>query len=1039
MQKKSIQPDWQNIKILHRNRELPHSSMIPFQDVKGAVSGDKRRSDKYLSLNGLWRFLYLEAPEEAPQNFFNEEFDDSRWHKLPVPSNWQFYGFDIPQYSNVVYPIPMDPPFVPNKNPVGLYRLNFKISEEWKKLRHFICFEGVNCAFHLWVNGKEVGFSKGSHMPADFDITSYTRIGKNTLAVKVYKWSDATYLEDQDMWRLSGIFRDVYLMALSPVYVRDVFIKTICKESYRAADIRALIKIRNKDKAIQKCRVRMDVFDDKSNKVITSELAGVVSIKPGEEKSIDFCEGLISPKLWSDETPYLYFAVISLLDEAGNTRDVRRINFGVRDIKIKDGEFLVNGRSIKFRGVNRHDIHPDHGHAVTEADMLRDIILMKQFNINTVRTSHYPNAPFWYDLCDKYGIFVIDEADLETHGFGYTPPDIPAKLPEWEEAFVDRAIRLGERDKNHPCVVMWSLGNEAGYGRNHDAMAAAIRKLDDTRPIHYERAEEAKVVDVYSVMYPSVDMLWKEAKKDDKRPFFMCEYVHAMGNASGNLKEYWDAINNPKNKRLVGGCVWEWVDHAIAKKMDGKRVFLYGGDFGDYPNDGNFCCNGIFTPDREPHPSAYEVKKVYEPVAIEAVAARKGIFAIFNRHHTVSTDYLLCRWEITECGEVIASGEMPLPAIEPKRCMEIEVPYKIHGFKSDKEYLLNFSLVLKEDTLWAKRNFEIAKFQFCLSKAVCKAGKAVAKKGAAALKTGEDAGKLFVQGKDFEFEFDKTTGNLESWRCGGTSLIKAGPKINLWRAPTDNDGGGIFHIRTYNGAMVNRTRFAAGRMVHDWLKVGYDNLMERVENVEIKKSKGAVVIERESILGAPLYQGKPIFQVRSSFTVQCDGSVGLYFMIKPLKEELPPLPRVGWLMELPLEFNYVKWYGRGPLESYEDKRESNLIGLYSATVDELFYPYVRPQENGNRSDVRWATLTNKKGIGLQVIGSPAFNFSAHYYSDFDMTWVLHNHELKRRDRIFLKLDLRQSGIGNNSCGPLPLDKYLIKAEKMEFKIMISPF
>ncbi len=1030
--------EWQDIKVLHRNRELPHCSMVPFQDVKSALSGDKRRSDRYVLLNGKWRFYYFEREADIPIKCFEGGFDDSGWYKMPVPSNWQMHGFDIPQYTNVVYPIPIDPPYVPDRNPVGVYRMRFEVGEDWGGFRKFITFEGVSGAFYVWLNGCEVGFSKGSHMPAEFDISGYVKEGENVLVVKVYKWSDATYLEDQDMWRLNGIFRDVYITLVPDVYIRDVFIRTNCSEDYGVGVVNVLVKVRNKLDECREVEVKLDIFEGGGGRFVGGGEGCVVGLMVGggEEKEVEIKVELREPRLWSDEEPNLYLAVITLMDVGGGDMDVRGINFGIREIKIKGGEFLLNGRAVKIRGVNRHDFDPDKGYVVSEADMEQDIVLMKRFNVNTVRTSHYPNAPYFYDLCDRYGVLVIDEADLEAHGFGYDGDDIPARVDVWREAFEDRAIRLVERDKNHACVVMWSLGNESGYGVNHEAMAAVIRKLDGTRPIHYERDLEARTADVVSVMYPHVDRLWEEGRKESNKPFFMCEYGHAMGNASGNLKEYWDAINAPKNRRLLGGCIWEWADHGIARKVKGKRVFLYGGDFGDYPNDGNFCCDGLFSPDREAHPAAYEVKKVYEPVAIEAVDVKKGLFVVINRHHTISTDYLECLWEIIGDGEVCLSGKMPMPAVRAGSCMEVKIPYKVDGLGDGKEYFVNIYLVLKEDKLWARRGFEVCKFQYLLMNASDFGVKVRGSFGK--LKVKESDCRLCVYGKGFEFEFDGVGGELLRLAIWGKDMMMRGPKINLWRAPTDNDGGLLLNVRRHNGAVVYQKRFF-DRMAKEWLAVGYDRLMERVVGIEVRNDKDYFEVKRRLVLGAALCEQRPLFNVEEVFNVGVDGVLGLYFSIEPLREGLPPLPRVGWLMEMPLALDNVEWYGRGFIENYDDRKESSLIGLYFCKVKDLFYPYIRPQENGNRGDVRWASFYNRDGLGIKVVGEPVFNFSAHYYSDYDMTWVLHNYELRKRDRIFLKIDLRQSGIGNNSCGPVTLDRYLIKPEKMQFKIRILPF
>ncbi|HHW47296.1 MAG TPA: beta-galactosidase subunit alpha, partial [Clostridiaceae bacterium] len=563
------------LRLLPENSEKPSSAPIPYADIQTALKGERGASPYFMLLNGNWKFMYAENLSKVPENFHMEDFDQTGWDTIPVPSNWQMHGYDVPNYTNIEYPYPLDPPHVPDENPIGLYRKDFYIPEAWEGRHVFISFGGVNSAFTLWINGHRVGYGQCSHMPFEFNITEYIRPGKNTIAVMVYKWSATSYIEDQDFWRLSGIFREVYLYSTRDVHIRDLHINTDLDDEYKDAVLNVKITLKNYSRLhSDKYFVAVSLVDGRGNAVFEKNINTPVQLGPGDETVLFLEEKVITPEKWTAETPNLYNTLVVLKDEDENIVEVESVNTGFRKIEIKNSQLYINGVSVKLKGVNRHDTDCDLGHAVSREIMLKDILLMKQHNINAVRTSHYPNDPYWLDLCDKYGLYVIDEADLEAHGFGYEDPEYDlSDKDEWKEVFVDRARRMVERDKNHPSVIMWSLGNETRYGRNHDAMAEWIRDKDNTRPIHFERALDAEVVDVVSVMYPEVHDLIKEGERtDDNRPFFMCEYAHAMGNGPGNLKEYWEAIY--WYPRLIGGCVWEWVDHGIRQfTEDGKKWF----------------------------------------------------------------------------------------------------------------------------------------------------------------------------------------------------------------------------------------------------------------------------------------------------------------------------------------------------------------------------------------------------------------------------------------------------------------------------------
>ncbi|MGE5527824.1 MAG: glycoside hydrolase family 2 TIM barrel-domain containing protein [Patescibacteria group bacterium] len=1007
--------DWENPKILARNREPARPVLIPYADTAAALEGERGASPYYRSLNGLWRFRYLASPEEAPGDFFAPGFDDAAWDRLPVPSNWQMHGYGRPNYTNIAYPYPVDPPYVPDENPTGLYRRSFIIPEAWRGRRVFLVFEGVDSAFHAWLNGSPLGYSQGSHLPAEFDLTPLLRPGENLLAVQVFQWSDGSYLEDQDMWRLSGIFRDVYLIAAPSAHIRDLSIRTELDGACRDAALKIRAAFRNlADGPAAGHELAARLVDADGAAVFERAFAVPRRLDPGAEIELDLEERVHGPRLWSAEDPCLYTLLIIHKDGAGEILEVQRCAVGFRQVETRDGHLLINGVPVKLQGVNRHEFHPDYGHAVPFAAMLEDVRLMKRHNINAVRTSHYPDDPRFLDLCDRYGLYVIDEADLETHGF-LLLGDLNrlACDPEWEEAFLDRAERMVARDKNHPAVIVWSLGNEAGYGPNHDAMAARIRALDPTRPIHYEQARESPAVDIVSVMYPTVARLEEEGKKPDPRPFFMCEYAHAMGNGPGNLKEYWEVIR--EHPRLAGGCVWEWADHGIRRRTgSGREWFAYGGDFGDLPNDGNFCLDGLVSPDRTPHPGLLELKKVLEPVEVQAVDLARGLFRIRNRHSFIGLDYLECRWSIVRDGVTIWEGRLPPLEVPPGGEETLRVPCGPPPAGSGGDSWLNLSFVLARGTPWAPEGHEVAWAQFEMPAPAAPAA-VVAPGVMPALELQEEPDGITVLGEEFRLVFDERRGTIAAWEHRGRPLLVQGPRLNLWRAPTDND---------------------ARQAAEAWRRAGLDRLVPRVRGVAAAAVRpGEARIEIEATLGA--YSLAPAFDARMVYTVRGTGDLFIDVRLVP-RTELPHLPRVGLEMRLPRACDRIAWYGRGPHESYPDRKESARVGVYAGLVEEQHVPYLRPQENGNKTDVRWAAVTDAWGAGLLVMGMPLCHVGVHHYDAHDLAAARHDHELVRRDETVLTLDHALGGLGSNSCGPGPLPQYLLMPGEFCFSVRLRP-
>jgi len=1016
-------PDWENPRLLQRNREPARATLIPYTDEATALAGEPGASPNYKLLNGCWQFYYAPSPEALPEDFKGVEYDPACWETTPVPSNWQMQGYGIPVYTNVAYLYPVDPPRVPRDNPVGVYRRTFDLPAEWGDKQVFLNFEGVNSGFYVYLNGRQVGYSQGAHLPSEFNITPFLQLRENTLVAQVFQWTDGSYLEDQDFWRLSGLFRDVYLTARPRVYLRDISFTTTFDEEYRDAVLELQVNVNNLDTEESVYRVRARLLDAAGQEAVKLDPC-TVDIEAGAE-AMSAAQGTVSaPRQWSAEDPYLYTLLVSLFDPDGKLLEVVKVNTGFRQVEIRDGQFWVNGRSIKLKGVNRHDSHPDLGHAVSLESMVEDVVLMKQHNVNTVRTSHYPNDPRFLDLCDEYGLYVIDETDLETHGM-HAAGDLNALSndPAWEEAYLDRAARMVERDKNHPSVIMWSLGNESGYGQNHVAMARWIHENDPTRPVHYEGATgwgnpehrvDDSVIDVYSTMYPTVERLLLEGKKtDDPRPFFMCEYAHAMGNGPGNLREYWEAIYD--HPRLIGGCVWEWVDHGIRQTTEtGEKWFAYGGDFGDKPNDGNFCIDGLCYPDRRPHTGLIEYKKVIEPVRVEAVDLATGKVRIHNLYAFISLACLHGRWSVARDGEeILWQGELPALDIPAGESREVTLPFTLPEPLPGAEYLLNLTFTLAEDASWAPAGFEVAWAQFELP--VKAEAKMVSLKSMSELTVRESAEKIVIDGEEIHLAFDRRQGTLSRWEYQGMPLLLAGPRLNVWRAPTDND----VHL------------------AKEWRAAGLDRLVHRIDRVEvIRQLSQAVEVEIEAVLAG--YSLPPAFRVIYRYTVYGSGDVIIRTRVIPAGK-LPNLPRVGLQMRLPGELDQFAWYGRGPHESYIDKRQSARVGVYAGSVAEQYEPYIFPQENGNKSDVRWAAVTDGRGMGLLAAGQPLINVSVHHLTPEDFTAAKHTFDLCPRDETILHLDHRHGGLGSNSCGPGPLEQYLLKPEEMEFSVRLKPF
>ncbi|TMV46984.1 DUF4981 domain-containing protein [Paenibacillus mesophilus] len=995
---------WENPGVLHQNREAPRAHYIPFADADSAKTGKRGRSPFYMTLNGTWKFRYVSSVASADETFYEEHADVKAWDDLIVPSCWQTNGYDQLHYTNIKYPIPYDPPYVPDDNPAGLYVRDFRIGGDWSGKRKYVVFEGVNSCLYLWINGTFVGYSQGSRVPAEFDLTPYVREGRNRMAVMVLKWCDGTYLEDQDLWRHSGIFRDVYLLARDRAHVRDVFNRQELTADFTQAKLRAELATTGR------LDVRAELRDAKGHIVGSADAVvdgnGVLELQAAD------------PVLWNAEQPYLYELYVY------GGEEVLRFPVGFRRIEIRDGVFRINGRPVKLKGVNRHDSHPELGQTIPVNHMRKDLELMKRHNVNTIRASHYPNDPRFLELCDEYGFYVIDEADLECHGVSLAYSGTEGAFhklsadPDWRAAFVERAVRMVERDKNHPSVIIWSMGNESGYDGNHIAMAEWTRERDPSRPVHYEGAAphykgsaNVECLDLESRMYASVQAITDYAvSEDNKKPLFLCEYSHAMGNGPGDLADYWEAIY--AHPKLMGGCVWEWCDHGIKTATpDGVPYFAYGGDFGDKPNDGNFCIDGLVSPDRKPHTGLLELKKVIAPIRIEADDLAEGKFKVTNLYDFIDLGHIVLHWAVEEEGGLVSQGDIWQLDVKPHGTQTITVPYGLSGPTSGSR-VLTLSCRLKQQTCWANFGYEVAFEQFVLP-AVGPANTG-ARTGMRALDANEAGNVLTVEGFDFRYRFDLGKGTWVQIAKHGVEMLHAPAQFVIWRAPTDND------------MYVKRK----------WIEEGYDRAGMKVYACSwSKQGDNAVEIDVKFSLGGyfklPLLHGLAVWRIDGS------GEISLRAGVE-VRENLEYLPRFGLQLVMPQGNEEVEYYGLGPHESYIDKRQSVRRGKYLLTVDDMFEPYIMPQENGSRYGTEWAIVSNEQGMGLKFASPAGFSFNASHYTPDDLTAAKHGHELVRRKETVVHLDYKMSGVGSNSCGPQLLEKYRLKEKRFEFELVVKP-
>lgn len=1020
-------PEWQDHQVLNVNTNKSHTTMMIYANKAQALTNNKPASPYYRLLNGQWKFKWVSKPAERLTDFYEKKYEDTKWEFTPVPSNWQIEGYGYPIYTNIKYPFDISEQKVPmDFNPVGYYKHQFTVPENWNGRRVLITFDGVESAFYLWINGKKVGYAQGSRTPVEFDITDYLQEGQNTLAAEVFRWSIGSYLEDQDFWRLSGIYRDVYLWSPANVHIRDFWAVTDLDDQYKNANLKINTEILAFDKT-KKCQLKAELIDknEQTVKTITKD----VKIKKGAAQ-IEINELIETPQLWTSETPYLYTLLLSLVDAQGNIIEIVPKKIGFREVEIKDSQFYVNGQKVLLKGVNRHDHSAENGHYVSVGEMVKDIKLMKKLNLNAVRTSHYPNVEAWYRLCDQYGLYVISEGNIETHEFKNNKENKLTNDPEWKEIHLDRVKRMIYAHRNHPSIVIWSFGNESGDGPNAKAVYEWAKTTDPTRPFHNEGSTSGHgnwdAADVYSQMYTLPDDCQKLINERKDKPFMLCEYTHAMGNSNGGLKEYWDMIY--QDNTFFGAFVWDWMDQGIKLSVPQKyratshkdHFFAYGGwwekERGVHTS-GNFCMNGMIGADYKPHPGAYAIKYMYQPVKIEAIDAKAGKFKITNRYHFLNlNEKMRGEWELKENGRVIMSGIMPELNIAPQATKEITINLPEEAFKKNTEYFIDLNFKATKQTCWANVGHEIAYEQFRLTPAP---EVKVENTYPTAPKLTEKGNDLVITGENFSLSFDKTTGTFKNYVFNQQELIKTGPVPDFWRAMTDND-------RAVCQKGWNRNH---NDSLHQMETAGTWN----VSKVTGETKNNAVYIK----VTADLPDVPAV--IFMNYQVYGNGEILVSMEYKPDNSHIKNLLRIGTELIIPESYANIDWYGRAG-ETYVD-RNFEKMGIYNSTVDDIWTDYSRPQENGNKTNVRWVRFYDNNNYGIKVIGMPELSVGAKYYSKNDMQNAKYSFELKKTGKIFVNLDLKQAGVGGDNTWSLTAqarEPYRIPNSEYKYSYLIKP-
>lgn len=1016
--------DWENPEIIGKNKMAAHVDVIPFQNEEIAKEGDSRKSAYYQSLNGEWNFKWSRNPDKRPANFYKNNFKTSGWSKITVPGSWQMQGFGTLLYTNTNYPFEKNPPHIPSDhNPVGTYKTTFTVPNSWNGREVILHFGGVSSAMYVWVNGKKVGYSQDSKLPAEFDVTSFLKKGENTLSVEVYRWSDGSYLEDQDMWRMSGLQRDVYLYAKPKFSISDYHLSTELDSDFKDGLLDLDIMLKNESGSDQKSAIGYQLLDPEGNTVASSDRS--ISMETETSTTVSFSEKISEVQQWSAEKPHLYTLLLEL---SGGSSEPEIISHqvGFRTVEIRDGQLQVNGEPVLLKGANRHEHDMVKGHTMSREDMLEDIKKMKKANLNAVRTAHYPHDPYWYELTDKYGLYVVDEANIESHGmgvydypeYGYRMSNKLAEDPKWEKAHLERISRMVERDRNHASVIIWSMGNEAGAGETFAKAYDMMHEIDGSRPVQYEQAWTDDYTDIVAPMYHRIHEMKEFVESDDPRPMILCEYSHSMGNSTGNLVDYWNLIES--HKQLQGGFIWDWKDQGILSELpDGSEYWAYGGAFGpeDTPSDGPFALNGILFTDGSPTPALEEVKKVYQYIKFLPTDLKNGIITIDNRYQFTNSDDFTFEWQILENGEKIKEGTIDLdnPIIAGDK-QEVDIPLEDIEVDNSKEYFLNIYAKTKQETELIDRGHTLAREQFLLPFEYQSPKFSNKNKENEELSLFESEEEIRIENDEFTIIFDRPQGFLKAYIYQGQHLIQDGLKPNFWRAPTSNDTG--------------------------------DGLPERASVWKnVKQNRNTTDINTETGTdGEVMISTQSIFENTGSafdvdYTIYGDGTIKVQASFEAAADSLPELPRVGMSMELPGEFKNMEWLGRGPHENYPDRKTSAFVGRYSGTILEQFVPYMTPQENGNKSGVRWVQLQNDEQIGLMVKSlSDPLNINAHHYRTEDLEGELdYYYQVPKRDLVELHIDHKQRGVGgDNSWGNMPLDKYRLLDNRYSYDFILKP-
>lgn len=1011
--------DWENPAVFGINKEAPRAYFIPYADEASALKNDKSQSAYVLDLNGTWKFNWVYSPDERPVYFYKENYDVSGWDNISVPSNWELKGYGTPIYTNVTYPFPKNPPFIDHKhNPVGSYKRAFDLPESWNGRRIVLHFDAGTSAMYVWVNGEKVGYSQVTKSPVEFDITDYVRKGSNNLAVEVYRWSDGSYLEDQDFWRLSGIDRNVYLTSTDQIRIDDFFVKAGLDQAYKNGTFVLDLDVKNYKSETITGSLQIQILDEVGKSIYKT----MKSWKAGAQATttVSASTYVEKAKQWSAEMPNLYQLFIGLYDANGELIEATSQKIGFRTVELKNSQLLVNGKAVLVKGVNLHEHNQSTGHYVDKATMLKDIEVMKAHNINAVRTSHYPHSTLWISLCDEYGLYLVDEANIETHAMGaewqgwFDKSKHPAYLPEWYDAHMDRIHRLVERDKNHPSVILWSLGNECGNGHVfHDAYKW-IKERDNTRLVQFEQAGEN--TDVVCPMYPGMKNMHEYAEEENPgRPYIMCEYSHAMGNSNGNFKEYWDLIRS--NPHMQGGFIWDWVDQGLrAKNSLGAEYWAYGGDLGGYKytHDENFCLNGVVFPDRTPKPGLMEVKHQYQSIHVSPVDLAKGDLAVYNEYSFINLDQFNFKWILLRNGEKVGEGEFNSIA-KPGETQNVKIGLPEIKPRKGVEYTLNVYAYTKEPKNLVPEGHEVARNEIALDSndyfvaPVASEAKPTVK---------DDDRQVTLEANGVQVSISKGSGLLCRMTANGRQLIGSELAPDFWRAPTDNDFGNQMPARC-----------------NVWRAAGLNRVLK---NIEVEEKENAVVITADLLL-------KDVnSDYRLIYTMNGDGSLKVDVNYKAGSDNLPDIPRFGMVVRLPGEYDRFTYYGRGPWENYNDRSTASFLGIYSSDVADQHVPYIRPQENGYKTDLRWMTLTNAGGAGLKVEGLQPLGGSALHFETADFAPGLtkkqqHASDIHPRQDVFLHIDMEQCGVGgDNSWGAWTHKQYRLEEKEYSYSFILKP-